>query len=150
MIIDFLKNSQQYESLHPLFRKAFEFMQDFAKNDTPDGKYEIIGDELFALVQSYNTFPVSQCRHEAHNQYIDIQFVVKGKEIIKVAPVEGLTPTAPYSMDNDIVFFNEKDGYDIQMTEGMYIILYPWEAHMPRCIFEQETNTKKIVMKIKV
>lgn len=150
MIIDYLKNSEQYESLHPLFKKAFDFMRDFIENDKPAGKYEIMGDELFALVQTYNTSPVSECRFEAHKRYIDIQFVVKGKEIMGVAPVEELTATAPFSDENDIVFFNEKNGCDIKMTEGMYIILYPWEAHMPRCILDEETFTKKIVMKIKI
>lgn len=150
MIIDNLKNSHQYECLHPLFKRAFAFMEDFLENDKPAGRYEIEGDDLFALVQTYHTFPVTECKWESHHRYIDIQFVVSGKEIIGVAPVKDLNPTAPYSFENDITFFHDKKGYDIQMTAGMYIILYPWEAHMPRCIYEEETLTKKIVMKIKI
>ena len=55
MIIDKIENSEIYERLHLRFAKAFAFIckTDFSKLD--DGKYEIENDDIFAIVQEYNT-----------------------------------------------------------------------------------------------
>ena len=46
----------------------------------------ILGDNIFYMVQSYDTDP-SKTVSEAHRKYIDIQFMVEGEEIICVADI---------------------------------------------------------------
>lgn len=50
MILDSLNNTEKVERLHPLFKKAFDYIKatDFSKLE--DGKYELEGSRLFISV----------------------------------------------------------------------------------------------------
>ena len=52
MILDSLNNTTKIESLHPLFKKAFDYVKstDFSKME--DGKYEIDGSHLYVSIAS--------------------------------------------------------------------------------------------------
>jgi hypothetical protein len=67
--------------------KAFNFLK---SNDLPGleiKRYDIDGDNLFAPVSEYMTKNEEDAKYEAHQKYIDIQYVVSGKELIGVAPI---------------------------------------------------------------
>ena len=52
MILDSLNNTEKIECLHPLFKKAFDYLKstDFSKME--DGKYELEGSRLYVNVAS--------------------------------------------------------------------------------------------------
>ncbi|AGC67829.1 hypothetical protein Cst_c08300 [Thermoclostridium stercorarium subsp. stercorarium DSM 8532] len=150
MIIDSLENSKLYEALHPGFQKAFRFIREFHQNEKEDGRYEIDGNDVYALVQSYTTLPSDQCKWESHDKYIDIQYIVRGKEIIGYAPRNTLVSSTGYNAEKDITFYENQAGTDIRLTDGMYAILYPWDGHKPKCIYDEASNIKKIVVKVKL
>ena len=54
MILDSLNNTEKVECLHPLFKKAFDYVKatDFSKME--DGKYELDGSRLFVSVSEPN------------------------------------------------------------------------------------------------
>ena len=43
MILDKISNSKYYLNTHPLFAKAFEYLEAYFKNPIEPGKYEICG-----------------------------------------------------------------------------------------------------------
>ena len=53
MIYDHIDRIAQYR-FGPAAAKAFEFLKTLTP-DTPDGTYEIIGRDVYAMVQSYDT-----------------------------------------------------------------------------------------------
>ena len=71
MIFDHIENAENYYGVHKNFKKAFEFIKKALKEDLPEGKYEISGEELFASVQEYNTKKEEECKGETHKKYIN-------------------------------------------------------------------------------
>ena len=55
MILDKVSNSQSYVNTHPLFAKAFEYLEEYLKNPVAPGKYEICSEDLYVVVQEYET-----------------------------------------------------------------------------------------------
>ena len=79
MILDRLSNAEMYRKLSERFAIGFDYLaQDLSH--VPDGRYEIQGDQVFAMVQSYDTKPREQGKWEPHRQYADIQFMITGRE----------------------------------------------------------------------
>ena len=63
MIMDTLSNRHLYEPLQRGLRLGFEYLAAFDPA-TPDGRYPIDGEQVFALVQSYDTGPATERRFE--------------------------------------------------------------------------------------
>lgn len=150
MVIDSLENAKIYEALHANFNKAFQFIREFHQNEKEDGRYDIDGNQVYALVQSYTTVPPDQCKWETHDEYIDIQYIVRGKEVIGYAPRKALMSGTGYNSEKDITFYENQPGMDICLTDGMYAILYPWDGHKPKCMHGGPSAVKKIVVKVKI
>ncbi len=148
MILDKLENSKLYESLHPLFNKAFEFIRktDFSK--LADGKYEIDNDKLFAMVQEYNTKNETKGKPEAHRKYIDIQYIHSGVELIGVAPLKNniLISDEP---EKDLAFYESETSL-IKLNTGMFAVFFPEDLHMPGIKLNQSAKVKKVVVKVLV
>ena len=89
MIIDTLVNAPKYSSLHPLFAKAFDFINTNDIANLPDGVSEISeGLKLIVNTGNGKTIEASLAKFECHDKNIDIQFCVKGLETIAWKPRE--------------------------------------------------------------
>jgi len=115
-----------------------------------NGKYELDGNNVYAMVQSYETLKEEELKFEAHREYIDLQFVAGGKEIIKWTNTTALTPCTQYNEGKDYILYEEHEGTCIKLKDGWFTILLPDDAHKPKCVWEQSETIKKIVVKIKV
>lgn len=148
MIADTLNNAKSYTALGARIATALEFLRktDFSK--IPDGKIEIQGDEIYAMIQRYETKPREQGKWEAHRKYIDIQFLAEGEELIGVHNVNDLEITEPYSPENDVMFLDGNNGDFITLSKDKFILLYPQDAHMPCITTNTPSNVTKIVIKI--
>jgi YhcH/YjgK/YiaL family protein len=149
MIIDKLSNSHLYSSLGERINKAFEYLKqtDFSKMKL--GKYEIDGDNIFALVNEYNTKDESEGKLEAHKKYIDVQFVAIGSELMGYAPLENQIVIDEYNQQNDIIFFSGEKSFT-QVNEGMFAIFFPTDVHLPGIKVDEPEYVKKIVIKVKM
>lgn len=152
MIIDTMKNCQLYYSVHPGFEKAFAFVKKAVAEDLPVGRYEIDGDAVFAMVQSYDTKPSEAGAFEGHEKYIDLQFVMSGAETIEVMDIAKAAVKTPYDETKDAAFFHNSEKAGVVVLEaGDYGIFFPHDTHKPGRIFgEKAVPVKKIVAKIKV
>lgn len=150
MILDNIKNMEQYSMVHPLFRKAFAAIRELVESDAPVGKYEIDGNKVFALVQKYEPTPVGEKLFELHHKYIDIQFVVSGSEEMHIKNCYGLEPVVPYNEEKDVEMYAEAKRYaTVHLGAGHYAVLFPHETHRPGVLVEGEPcEVKKIVVKV--
>ena len=151
MITDILDQRHRYLSLSPRFAAAFEFLVKLPA-DQPAGRYNIDGDNCFALVQSYTSKPLDQAAFEAHQIYTDIQYIQSGKESILWAPVSTLkVVTKPYLPEKDIAFFGNPEAYTtINLLPGSFTIFFPEDGHAPGVEFGGPTTVRKVVIKVKV
>lgn len=149
MIVDKLSNSHLYSGLGEKINKAIDYLKktDFTKMQL--GKYEIDGENIFALVNEYNTKDENEGKLEAHKKYIDVQFVAKGKELMGYAPLENQKVIDEYNEQNDIMFFVGDKSFT-KVDEGMFAIFFPTDVHLPGIKFDEKSNVKKIVIKVKV
>ena len=149
MIIDKLSNAHLYSGLGERINKAFAYLKqtDFSKMEL--GKYEIDGENIFALVNEYNTKDQSEGKLEAHKIYIDVQFVAKGSELMGYAPLENQQIIEEYNEPNDITFFSGKKSFT-QVDEGMFAIFFPTDIHLPGIKVNEKSYVKKVVIKVKV
>lgn len=146
MIIDKIQNSLLYENLHPGFAKAFDFIRktDFSK--LVDGKYEIDGKNIFAMVQEYKTKDIAKL--EGHRKYIDIQFLHSGVEQIAYANLENQIIISD-DEEKDLAFY-EGEGSFIKLESQMFAIFFPQDLHMPGIKITNANKVKKIVIKVRV
>jgi biofilm protein TabA len=150
MIADKIENAKSYSGLSKRLKKALELLQDKTVIEAKDGKYFVDGDNLFYLVMHYTTKSMEQCRLEKHKNYIDIQLVADGREIIGYAPAGNLTVTEKYNPEKDVEFYKTPDDMvKINLDKGMFGIFFPHDAHMPKCQLKSPSNVLKIVVKVK-
>ena len=151
MILDQLNSALMYGGLGEQIAVGLALLnEDSVRNATP-GKYEARGDDIFYIVDEYETKPVEEGRLEIHRKYLDIQYIVSGCECIGYASLEGLTEETPYDGEKDLAFYR----YDPPMSklilkQGMFAIFWPSEPHMPGRIADKSETVKKIVVKIRV
>ena len=148
MIVDSLVNSQKYESLHPLFKKAFDFLKntDFSKLNT--GKIVIEGDELYANYAECATKTEAQAKMETHRKYIDIQVAIEKEELMGYIPTADLKqPRDEYNEAKDIQFFYDKATAMINVVPGQFVIFWPEDGHQPGI---GEGPWKKVIIKVKI
>src|SRR5688500_2302589 len=95
MVVDKLQNASLYAPPGSRLSKAFEFLRRPDLATLENGRHEIDGSNVYALVQSYNTTPREKGKFEAHRKYIDVQFVVSGDECMGYANLADLEITEP-------------------------------------------------------
>lgn len=149
MIYDTLDHIQQYEGILPGVMKGLHLLADTDFSAWEDGRHAIDGDDLFILLQSYDTKPVNDTP-EAHKKYIDIQYLLSGEERIAVAPVAEMDEEVEARPESDIWFYRGKTD-DILLTGKRFLVLFPQDAHAP-CIAVHGTPApcRKCVVKVRV
>ena len=137
-------------SLHPLLERAFAEMTRLSRENAPDGKYVIEGDDLFINVISFETKTAADSLFETHKDYIDIQMMMEGEEWIGFAPKSELSVTKPYTPDCEL--YSMLDTFDrVRIREDKLCIIFPDEPHAPGIAVNDATGTvKKMVAKIKM
>lgn len=87
MVFQNLKNHDKYDLSNERFQAAFQFLKREDLGQLEDGNYPIWGEEVFAMVQSFETALEKDRRFEAHDLYFDIQNLLEGEERIDVLAV---------------------------------------------------------------
>ena len=78
MIYDSLKHMEAYQGVHPGIYKGLELLRDTDFSKLEDARVEVDGEDLFYLLQSYESKPANDTP-EAHKKYVDIQFLISGR-----------------------------------------------------------------------
>ena len=152
MIYDSLKNCETYFGANSRFAQAFAFVKKAVAENYPVGRYEIDGDNLYALVQEYNTNPVANAKFEAHKRYIDIQYIVSGEELMKAADISKGLEGAQYDEAKDYMLIEKaNDPAVLLVKQGEFAIFFPHDIHMPGVApNDKPAAARKIVVKVKV
>ena len=104
MVIDKIHNIHLYYGLSEGVMAGLKYLKDNDFEKLEPGKYPIDGDNVFALVQNYNSQLSEDGKWEAHRRFIDIQYIAKGAEMIGYANLESLNVTKEYDSKIDALF----------------------------------------------
>lgn len=149
MIIDTMENAVQYLALNPRFETAFNFLANPACETLPNGRHDIDGDEVYAVVFRGKGREWDGACMEVHENYIDIQFMLFGTDRMGWKS-RGDCETRAEDEDkpeDDAYFY--KDGPDtwFEVRPGQFTIFFPLDAHLPTT---GEGHMHKIIVKVKV
>lgn len=146
MILDSLKNSAQYEALHPRFKTVFDYIKSHDLASMECGRYSIDSDDVFVVIQEWELRDKSQARLELHRKYIDIQVVLQGDDEVFgwSEKKDCLKPEAEFDEQKDVQFFTDVPQCFYSVAKGQFSILYPEDGHAPmlgegfvkKCIFK--------------
>ncbi len=149
MIFDHIDKAASYQGLGPLFDQAFAYLKNFS-HQTPDGRYALEGDRLFALVQSVQTKPAADGVYESHETYADIHFVFQGEEVIYQSPLSRLNPRGEFNAKDDYLLYDGVDESALHLREGYFALLLPQDGHKTGCQAEAASAIRKVVIKLRL
>ncbi len=149
MIFDNIKNAQLYYGLSERIKKGLEFLQTADLASLPVGKQELDGKDLFIAVSEYNTKDVAG-DFEAHDKYIDVQYIVSGNERIDYAERALTEETIPYNPEKDVVKIKCGRFIPLSISAGQFAIFFPEDAHRPNVTDCVNAFVKKVVVKVKI
>ena len=148
MILSSLSQSSRYASLHPLFQRAFDYIRDTDLFALAPGRYNIVGDDLIAIVDQVPGKTKERARLEVHRRYIDIQLVLEGDEQMGWKPLaDCLNPVSEHNDERDIRFFHDAPASYVAVPPDHFCIFFPEDAHAPLVGGGQ---IRKVIFKIAV
>ena len=151
MIFDKIENIKFYTGLSEKIANALKFLSSTNFIKQADGKYPLDGDNIFYIVQRYQTKPFTEGKLEVHRKYIDIQYVISGTEISGHALLDKLVIDQPYDKEKDRAFYHVPQNINnIILTSGTFAIFFPHDAHMPGKQLTEPTDVLKVVVKVSV
>lgn len=148
MILDSIENSKRVETLHPLFKQAFDYIKSTDFSTLEDGKLDIGTSPFTVSIASLSGKDKAGAAIETHKKFIDIQLPLLGVEKIGWKPGDQLQEESiPYNEEKDIAFYVDKPTAYTKIYPGQFAIYFPEDGHAPGI---GEGNIRKIVIKIPV
>jgi YhcH/YjgK/YiaL family protein len=148
MVIDKIENYRLYSKLTKRMTKGFEFINDTDLVSLESGKYQIDNDDIFAIVQEYDTKEEQDCVLEGHHKYIDIQYIIRGVELMGFTPLTDQVAVEE-NLEKDYTFYKGETSL-LRMKEGMFALFFPEDLHRPGVKADQISKVKKVVVKVKI
>jgi YhcH/YjgK/YiaL family protein len=130
--------------------QAFHFLKTADLKNLPLGKQELEGEHLFVSVAEYYGKQKPDALYESHKKYIDIQYIIKGEEIMGLITLDKVTVKEPYNEEKDIAFYDYDGGEYIKATPGNFFLFFPEDVHRPSITTGDSVLVKKIVVKLRV
>ena len=144
MILCPWKDLMKYAALLPGIEEAYEAVNSL--HNCEPGTYQLSeGNRFFVTAGTTKAPDVA----EAHRRYLDIQYILKGQEVMGWADLADCTPAGEFSQENDIGMYTGDFSY-ITVREGMCYVVFPEDAHMPGRHLDVPNDFVKVVVKLKV
>ncbi len=143
-----LTDVQALHSLYSVPAEATAFLSTVSEA-TPNGKYEF-GDACYVAVMSYVAKTLTtEMQMEAHERYIDVQYLATGEERILYTDKSELAEAIPYDAQKDVAFYDYDVAEEVRLKAGEAVILDTDEAHLPSLAIDTPVSVKKAVLKLK-
>ncbi|GAA4311517.1 hypothetical protein GCM10023149_06540 [Mucilaginibacter gynuensis] len=146
--VDVVAFYKQYHANKALWDKAFAYLKNTDLGTIAPGKYPIDGDDVYAAITEGPSKEPDSARWEAHQNYIDLQYVIKGKEQIEVMPLKSATVTVPYDVVKDVAKYSGNGKY-YNAEPSIFFLFFPNDVHRPSIKVDGVDVVKKLVIKVK-
>lgn len=140
---------KQYYANKAVWNKVFLFLKQTNLDTLSTGKHPIDGDNAYASVTEAPSKELDKAGWESHRKYIDLQYVIRGKERIDVVDINKATVTKPYSETGDAANYTA-EGTSHTAEPGTFYLFFPQDVHRPNIKVAGYDTVKKLVIKIKV
>ena len=147
MIFDQIAHAARYKGLFPALDTALDFLVSADLDALPMGRTDIDGDDVYINVMDAVTKPSEEGLFEWHEDYLDIQIDLEGREAVETAfaPGEIVRPYAP-----DIGQCTGVAAGSVTLGDRTFTICMARELHKPGvAVNGVPAPIKKCVVKVK-
>ena len=149
MILDRLDNADTYAAVDGL-ADAFAFLRRGGFEELTTGRHEVGGERMYVMVNRYTTKAPSELPYEAHRAWLDVHYIVSGRETLYWEDIAAMPEGGGYQAEGDAELFQHDGGLPVVLEPGMFVVLYPQDAHKPGCVAGQAVPTVKVVVKLRL
>ena len=152
MVLDVIENARFYYGLGINIERALKYLQNTDFAAVAPGRYEIDGDRLFAIVRQFDLRLRSESYWKAHRSYVDVQYVVEGRERIYFAYAPDMTIEREYDPAADSIRL-AGSGHTQERRAGSIAIFGPDDAHLTGAVVDNPKpirTIKKVIVKVAV
>ena len=151
MIIGNIKNFKNVKFDNDNINKAFEYIYNNDLLSLPCGKTVIDGENLWVNRSAYVGKIEEECKIENHNDYLDLQLVLKGVESFGYVHIDrkGIVASTEYDAVKDKTNYVGKVDGIIELYDGDFALVWPEDLHQPQIKCNEEI-IEKAVFKIKI
>ena len=137
----------QLKDFDKQIKKCLAYVESDKLLEKTPGRYEIDGKNLFVTVVYYETSPVEIKVWEAHKKYIDVHYVLDGKERIDINFIDNMVQ-GTYNEKDDCMLLEGDKSSSVIISSGEYVVCFPEDAHIPGIRVDQSSTVKKAIFKI--
>ena len=145
MIICPWKDIKKYASMLPGIEEAFDAVNALTEYENKKTYPLSDNNRFFGAVGTTKAPDVA----EAHRKYLDIQYIVKGKEVVGWADLAACEIQGEFNEAKDVGMFSGPYEY-LTINEGICYVAFPEDVHMPGRHLDVPNDFTKVVVKLKV
>ena len=121
-----------------------------ALQNQADGRYQMEGEQWFYTIGDAWTSPRQERHCEFHKQFLDIQLILRGEEIIAYSLLDA-SHLPCYEKKTDLFIVSQASLNNfIHLTEGEFVTFYPGELHQASCMVDEPKKVRKAVFKVPI
>jgi len=149
MILDTLETLDFYGPLIPDYPLIGAFLRESSYAGLEPGRYPIPRTEAYVLIQHYRTAVRAEKKWESHRRHLDIQIVLRGRELVGCRDIGTLTVNEPYRDDKDVLFYEAPEqSTELLLEAGSFCVFYPRDGHQPGWHRDAPSDVVKAVVKV--
>ncbi len=128
--------------------RAISFLSETDLSAMAPGRIDIDGDRMFAMLSEARTAPACDGDWEAHRLYADLQYLIRGDELIGWAANEGDRSFLRKEGEDCFFFPVPSAPCWMHLSPGGYVVFFPSDLHCPLRTWGDPCTVRKIVVKI--
>lgn len=113
------------------------------------GSYPIDGERLFVNIVEYETTTPENRFWEAHKSYLDVHYMLVGKEQIDVNFIQKMEQKEYVPKDDFLPMEGEKAGH-VTLKQGDFLVCYPDDGHRTAVQVGEPEKIKKAIFKVRI
>lgn len=113
------------------------------------GSHPIDGERLFVNIVEYETTTPENRFWEAHKAYLDVHYMLDGKEQIDVNFIQKMEQKEYVPKDDFLPMEGEKAGH-VTLTQGDFLVCYPDDGHRTAVQVNEPEKIKKAIFKVRI
>ena len=146
MIVGKLKDLKRYLGIHQNIDEAINYVLNNDLLALPKGK-TIVSENVFVNRDTYVANPLEKCFFENHEKYLDLQIVLKGKELFGYTDMSNpsLEITVPYNEEKDVTKYSATEGTVFITLEEGFALVFNEDVHLAKAKVNDELVEKAVV-----
>ena len=149
MVFGNIRDLKDFGYLEENVRKCFDYAREHDLLSYEKGSHPIDGDELFVNIVEYETTTPENRFWEAHRQYLDLHFMLRGPEQIDVNFIDNMEQKAFVEKDDFLPLEGDPNSHVI-LNAGDFLLCYPADAHRTAVQVGAPAVIKKAIFKIRI